>query len=198
MNDIKNHGVRKTELYGRYSKPFLNEFLKDLHQLKPFETELAGIGIDKDKITGVKILHNSFLSPNFHSIYLGLPDGQKYISIRNDKKNMLKIFPEKDSEFLFCEGTEKSKSDKVGMFIDRYKKEILPGEKKPFYYYSIVGALHDKKSIDLKKLTEDYRTNMFVSSTMRQVAQIADARKVDFEEFKKIYDTDSKFTAFLL
>lgn len=198
MNAIENHGTRKTTMYGRYSQPFLKEFVKDLHLLEPFENELVKIGIDKKKITDVRIIYSSTISPNLHSIYMRLPDGQDYISVRNDRRTILKIVPEKDSEFLFCEGTEKSKSDKVGMFIDRHKRETIPGEKKPFYYYSIAGALHDRRSTDLRKLTEDYTANMFTSSTMRQVVQTTNARKVGFDEFKKIYDTDNKFTAFFL
>ncbi|MFZ3077463.1 MAG: hypothetical protein WA139_03350 [Candidatus Aenigmatarchaeota archaeon] len=200
MDNTQIRGDRKTKMRGRSAQPFLNNLVKGLHELEPFEDDLVHMGIDEKKIADVRIVYYSSMPPKLNSIFMFLPDKERYITVRNGKEFILKIVPQKDSEILFCESTKESKRDKVGMFIDKYRKEEIPGERKPFYYYFIAGDLRDKgkRSVDLENLTEDYATNVFASSTMKQIAQSPYAKKVGFDEFKKVYNTDNKFTAFYL
>jgi hypothetical protein len=100
MNDMATQGGRKTKTYGRSARPSLRELIKDFQQLEPFAEDIARV----EHPEKARILFGSYTRGNNYAVISIFPEDQfdqYFIGVKNDKKTILKIWPEK-KKAIFC------------------------------------------------------------------------------------------------
>ncbi len=205
--------------YGRNAKSNLKKKVKEINNSKTQTVKKHKNGKYSHNTLKPKVFFTSYKEPNIHSIFLEYPDGQKYISVKNGKNTILKLFPENEIYYcnnVFCipENSDDIPTDYLpdydiyicknpkintllGMRLDREKFKVDKNTGRKRYKNVIKNTPTYKRLINVKKITKNPAINSIAANTLKYVAQDEYATKIDScLDFGELLE--KKYTIFML